>query len=1367
RIEAVYLKGNDAAGLQAYYEAWIDKHPEDLDAISRVAKLLIGQGNGNQAERWLQRGLKVAPSNLSLRRTSITQLLNDRRYNDAIAQYAELDRLEPNNVDTIREWGRTILKVASRPMTSRQQDAALVWGKLLAARPDDAHAALQVADLFRHAEMTNDAIKLFSRAIELAPEDIQYREYLGEYLYSLKRKSAAMSVWHRMGMGPLESVPNLARLAEILAQHNELGEAIKISAYACKLDPKNLDLLLKHSALLSRAKQHEEALQHLISFQKLVATDEERERWLQRELAELKSLDRLSTRILEVIAQQERQPPSAERWCWLARAYEANDQPREALHAIGKSVELDSQSIPILTTAARLNESARNLRGAVEINTKLASLNRRFRTQYLRQIANLEERLGHSEQALQAGRDLIAAAPANSEINEYFSQLCFRLGRKDEGIQTLRLALRNNPGDVPALLRLAAVLAEHQQSREAVELLWRAFDRSREHADRVAVVEKLATVLEQTKQLDSLYSRLERESRDPAKHREMTICLAHAYEAAGDASTARKKLEPLVSDEARDTEVLAYARTLAQQQQDFEMAIRIQRQLLKLTGNETERMQLVQLLLQAGNSEEAMELLVTNAGEQQLTADAIKLIDSLHHRGLTAQAIARVQALRQRFPDHWELLYREAMLTTSSEEARERFVELLKLNIPVDTLSLGRRARLSQLASISLPIIERLAVLPRIRFALQARKPQSAVFVSGTRQTQAQQLQQAQQNWDPIDYGEARMYALAWLADTVGGGFIDQKFPELMDLVSREQYVDQFVVHAILTNDKKPRDLARQWMMLSPDDIEAKVHYLQNLTGPLQPAIGSPTLRIPTQVLANGVVQQIPGSAQPPKRLSSLDAKELDEAVALYREIAVRPELVPYNVILLGGLAAELTLADRQQVADELYANAARNASTRIEVAYLLFQRRATTEVATIPALLDHLIAIEEHPVKLNPAQMGQYSAILQFLTPERLPLLLQNRVLQSKDPDLLWEIWSRYVRLSARHAMQRPMAVGPWQLTAVTPTTNGNTISRPAAATPQARAVVNVNAARLNQDMPAIVFDKSAVLMLHLVAALFRQTNRADELTSKINQQIQTATETDVERLYWQHTLADVLWSQNKHQESLAIFAEASEQFPLRQDLRYGLAMQYEADLQRVKAFDILETITVNTTEERRELNRVRYRLATAAGEPTRVRQILARMADGDYPDQQLFSLGIEMVKYGHADMAEAMLLRVTKDRRPHMAEYRVLMDAQYALGAMDRASATALVFLKDLDQSPIGMQHPRGVNGNLVEYQYDAMSDPAGQRSRCYQILQMAGKLEDLISTEEARADELKSKADTLDRLMALHHIAGHTKRVELLAI
>src|SRR5207248_4764499 len=44
RIEEVFLRNDDLAGLAKYYESWLAKHPTDVDAIARLAKSLATQG---------------------------------------------------------------------------------------------------------------------------------------------------------------------------------------------------------------------------------------------------------------------------------------------------------------------------------------------------------------------------------------------------------------------------------------------------------------------------------------------------------------------------------------------------------------------------------------------------------------------------------------------------------------------------------------------------------------------------------------------------------------------------------------------------------------------------------------------------------------------------------------------------------------------------------------------------------------------------------------------------------------------------------------------------------------------------------------------------------------------------------------------------------------------------------------------------------------------------------------------------------------------------------------------------------------------------------------------------------------------------
>lgn len=173
KIEDIFLRTEDNDGLAKYYEAWLAKKPEDVDAMARLARVLARQARLPEAQQWLEKALKLAPSRNELRLTFIQQLVEDRQYAEAIAQYELLNRNEPNNPDYLREWGKLILRDPGHPTEERRAAAAKIWRRIVDARPNDALAATQVADLFRHSEMADEALALYQRATELAPSQPQ------------------------------------------------------------------------------------------------------------------------------------------------------------------------------------------------------------------------------------------------------------------------------------------------------------------------------------------------------------------------------------------------------------------------------------------------------------------------------------------------------------------------------------------------------------------------------------------------------------------------------------------------------------------------------------------------------------------------------------------------------------------------------------------------------------------------------------------------------------------------------------------------------------------------------------------------------------------------------------------------------------------------------------------------------------------------------------------------------------------------------------------------------------------------------------------------------------------------------------------
>ncbi len=216
-------------GLAEYYEKWIGDHPDDVGAILRLARTLSIQGRGPESLKWLEKAIERSPSDRAPRLAMIDTYIAEQQYAEAAAEYEKLAEMEPKNPDHLVRWGQIVLEDPKTPKDERKTEAATIWKRLADARPDDAVIQSQVADLYRGAELKEQAIAGYQKAIQLAPKEPQYKEYLGEYLHRLDRHEEALPVWRSIAAGDLRTRENLVRLAEVLHQFEEPKEALKLS----------------------------------------------------------------------------------------------------------------------------------------------------------------------------------------------------------------------------------------------------------------------------------------------------------------------------------------------------------------------------------------------------------------------------------------------------------------------------------------------------------------------------------------------------------------------------------------------------------------------------------------------------------------------------------------------------------------------------------------------------------------------------------------------------------------------------------------------------------------------------------------------------------------------------------------------------------------------------------------------------------------------------------------------------------------------------------------------------------------------------------------------------------------------------------
>ncbi len=263
----------------------------------------------------------------------------------------------------------------------------------------------------------------------------------------------------------------------------------------------------------------------------------------------------------------------------------------------------------------------------------------------------------------------------------------------------MRKAVRINPDDPALMMALAQALSNQLDTREAIELYWRAFGMSESIDDKTSLTSKMVPLYEQINQVDLILERFQRERQEEDKRREMTICLAQAYQTMGDLVSAKVELESLLSEDTRDTNLLQQIAKLCESNGELDAAIAYQRQLVGLApGHETE-FPLAAMLRNNGETEEATEINVRLTMREEDPLRFLRSIDSLLNQESYEIALQVVNPRLAQQRDDWELLYREGLALIKLEkydEAKLTFQRLIDIKLPIDTLSRTEEERFKQ-----------------------------------------------------------------------------------------------------------------------------------------------------------------------------------------------------------------------------------------------------------------------------------------------------------------------------------------------------------------------------------------------------------------------------------------------------------------------------------------------------------------------------------------------------------------------------------------------------------------------------------------------------------------------------------------------
>jgi predicted Zn-dependent protease len=975
------------------------------------------------------------------------------------------------------------------------------------------------------------------------------------------------------------------------------------------------------------------------------------------------------------------------------------------VRAADRGVQAEPRSVPAWALAARLRESAGNLGDAADALRRLAEVDRKNRAEYLTGIARLESRLGRVEAAIKAGRDLLAAAPGNPEHYEFFSQLCFQLGRSEEGLDALRRAVRVNPNDTKIVLTLAENLAGMYRTDEAIEMYWRAFEKSNDLDDKLGVVSKMTALYLQRNQFDRLLTRLQHQERDvrpdagQSQQRDVALCIAQAYAASGDMGAARAQIEPLLATNARDTQLLLQMSKLAEEEGDLESAARYQKQLNDLAPTDEGATRLAQLYARYGELEEAQAVWSHMAADKGESAHRIlQAIDSLlgHKK---AQPVAEITAsMVRKEPGDWEALYRQGVALADldkREEAARSFRALLALRLGDDEKSAIVKARtrdpkLKNQGTSTSWTANRKATMPledRIGITIDIRN--ASHLSSGFNYVTSGQVSA----WAPQDYGQARMAALGWLlslAQRQGSGKGEEVIASFRKAAEKkpadvQALWDGFYLCQMRFDNAGAYAAARELTRATPTDPLALWAYLY--------ALGGRQLGLGTRNYSYSGRERVDGA--PP-----LEKVEVDHVLACYQALRTRrPELAQAQI--LQNISEELKRAKRTEDSDRFYRDALANSQQFAQVAgaFTLAARRG--DVEGLCQLLDRFERLQSGRNSSYYYTGSYYFAGPGTALSEGMSVCAGRKAYD----DVLKILDYEFATLRRRLEHQSPGAAA-------------RAIRAQYATSPQYQIWVGKSSKyiRVEFPLPNDYVDETAIQALRTAFELYKRDDLVSDLVAHFHKQAEAAS-TSGDAAYPRLCASYVLLWNGDKDEAIAEFVKVAEISRPESGLRLELAELYEQQGDRDDALAAADAVQPldNATMKRRE--ELALRVAVLSGNLDRARQAAERLFGLRLDTDTQVRLASQMHQLGLHELAEAVLGRARRRAGNKAAALVALMLQYQRQDKLDVAVQVAMQILRSTTAT-------RQSNPNV--YNPD---NPDAARQAAIGVLSRSGRLNQLI--------------------------------------
>ena len=386
--------------------------------------------------------------------------------------------------------------------------------------PDNPSTHLTLAEIYTGHESLEEAIAHYEKALSLAPNNLDYIEYFGDFYLRQGNREKALKTWNRMVAEDKANAANYHRLAQLLKTKNFKSDAIVAMRKAVELMPEEYSYRETLAKYLTDNDEFGKALVEYNTAMELAPNQFFADKMNDKAIELYRRQGTLTEKVKELEKELENpQLSETEKFAHnkqLTKMYLKMGNFSYAMEVLLNAKQKKPNDITINRWLADLYNRQGRRKAANAIYTHLIEIDSANAREYYTKIAKSYLNILDFDSATDTAKQVIANSPRNPDGHQLLALIAVQSENFDSAIDSLNDAIRLRPEDIKLRVELAKVYILAEKPQHALAQYWRCWNLSDNVNDKLSLIKPLSEIYDDLGRPEELKTKLKKLAR--SKH---------------------------------------------------------------------------------------------------------------------------------------------------------------------------------------------------------------------------------------------------------------------------------------------------------------------------------------------------------------------------------------------------------------------------------------------------------------------------------------------------------------------------------------------------------------------------------------------------------------------------------------------------------------------------------------------------------------------------------------------------------------------------------------------------------------------------------------------------------------------------------